>query len=477
MINILNEIDNEPGSNAKVKILSKYKDNNLLKEILYKTYSNKIKFYIKKIPTYNNINLTPENGGYTLGQLITKLDVFTNRELTGNSAIDYLTKLLSKTTLENGLILERVIQKDLKIGMGRTNINKVFPKLIEKTPYMGAKSYSEKLVRKILNESSLYKKEISNSPLVISQIKMDGRYCNVIIQNGEVELVSRQGETTHIGSSKLLVELSNLNDNIVLNGELTIDGVDRYTANGIIASIVDIEGKRKTRGEVVTEKKIVAFEKKHGVYNEFLNKIRFTVWDLITIDEYFLNKSNTLYLYRLDRLNKLLNNNESSLISVIEGKFVDSFEGAMDHFTEALDRGLEGTILKAVDKGWKDGKPNWQVKMKLEMNIDLKIIGFNYGNKGTKNENVISTLITESSCGLLKTNPSGMDEEMMKYVTEHQEELLGTIVEIRCCGISQNSKGDYSTLHPSVVKLRDDKDTFDSLEDTIRIEKMVKNLI
>ena len=178
-------------------------------------------------------------------------------------------------------------------------------------------------------------------------------------------------------------------------------------------------------------------------------------------------------------LKGLLFGNESTeqMLSIVETVVVSSFKEAMEHFQDALERGLEGTILKSMDGAWKDGKPTWQVKMKLEMNIDLRIVGFKYGSEGTKNEHVISTLITESSCGLLKTNPSGMKEDMMKYVTENQEELLGTIVEIRCCGLSQNSKGDWSTLHPSVEKLRDDKDTCDSLESAKEIEEMAKSLI
>ena len=110
------------------------------------------------------------------------------------------------------------------------------------------------------------------------------------------------------------------------------------------------------------------------------------------------------------------------------------------------------------------------------MNIDLKIIGFQYGTKGTKNEDVISTLICESECGLLKTNPSGMKEAMMSDITERQQELLGTIVEIRCCGLSQNSTGDWSTQHPSVVELRDDKDTCDTLKSAREVEEMCKTL-
>ena len=278
--------------------------------------------------------------------------------------------------------------------------------------------------------------------------------------------------------SKDLKEVKLVNDNV----EITTKGdLDRYTANGLISSIVDIEGKlaREERTQEETDKKIAAFEKKHAPYQETINKIRFTTWDCITLEEYFEKNTETPYKERLSMLESLLRGNESpeAMLSIVETIEVTSFKEAMEHFQDALERDLEGTILKSTTGAWKDGKPNWQVKLKLEMNIDLRIIGFKYGEKGTKNEHVISTINMESSCGILKTNPSGMKEAMMKDVTERQEELLSTIVEIRCCGLSQNSKGEWSTLHPSVAKLRDDKDTCDSLESAKEIEEMAKALV
>ena len=93
-----------------------------------------------------------------------------------------------------------------------------------------------------------------------------------------------------------------------------------------------------------------------------------------------------------------------------------------------------------------------------------------------KNETVISRIQLESSCGKLKTAPSGMTEAMMRDVTERQEELMDTVVEIRCCGLSQDSEGNWSTQHPSIVELRSDKDTCDSLESCIEIENMAKGV-
>ena len=110
------------------------------------------------------------------------------------------------------------------------------------------------------------------------------------------------------------------------------------------------------------------------------------------------------------------------------------------------------------------------------MNVDLKIVGFEYGDEGKKNEFVISTLVCESSCGLLKSDASGMKEDMMRHVTDNQDALLGTIVEIRSCGLTTNKDGDYRLLHPSVVELRGDKDTCDSLASAKEIEEAAKSL-
>tara|TARA_R110000796_G_scaffold248124_2_gene374541 strand:- start:4961 stop:6379 length:1419 start_codon:yes stop_codon:yes gene_type:complete len=462
---IFDEISETGGNNAKMEVLRKYKDNELLQRVLYLIKSKRVKFFLKQIPDYNVLtNAVPASLDWALNAL---KDI-SNRKISGQAAINHLRFILESVSPDDAYIIERIIDKDPKNGLGTTFINKVIPNLIEKTPYQGAKSFSEKLARDIFKKFGY----------AYSDVKMDGRYANAIIQGGEVELESRQGETTHIPSDSILIqELSKFPDG-VLNGELTMIGMDRYTSNGIIASIVDIEGHGKMgdRSGEETLKKLMAFDKKHGNYFDAVSKIRYTVWDSITLDDYFNKKSDIEYRDRLGYLYNKTPLKECTRVAIVERKKVYSYEEAMEHFQEALLRGEEGTILKAPKATWKDGKPNWQVKMKLDISIDLKITGFQYGTKGSKNEKIISTLNVETSCGTLKTNPAGMNEAMMKYVTENQDKLLGTIVEIKCCGLSQNSDGEWSTLHPSVVELRDDKDTYDSLESAQEIENMAKGL-
>jgi hypothetical protein len=455
---IFDEIAAEPGTNQKMVILGKYRDNKLLERVLYLANSKRVKFYIKQLPEY-----PMPRGEMGLDSALDALSDLSTRKVTGHSAIGHLVHVLSSCTVDDAYIIERIIEKDCRLGMGTTNINKIFKGLIEDTPYMGAISFDEKKARSIFNDSRR----------AYSQIKMDGRYCNAIIRNGEVELESRQGELTIVTGATFLEELADFPD-CVLNGELTIDGVSRYESNGVIASIISILSKQESRGPAETLKHIAKFESKHGGFNKALDSIRFTVWDMITVDEYFDQRSTTPYSERIVNYSTALYDLKPTMISAVEMHDVATYEEALLRFQEALADGQEGTILKATDGGWKDGKPNWQIKMKLEMDVDLRITGFNYGTG--KNINVISSVNAESSDGKVVTRPTGINEAMMQYITDNQEALSGTIVECKCSGLSQDSEGRYSLLHPVFKSLRDDKDTCDDLQSIIAIERMVKGL-
>lgn len=458
---ILDEIASTGSTNDKVKILTKYKDNSILKRILYLAYSKRVKFYIKQIPQYN---FDSNFEHITLEHASKLLDKLSTREFTGNQGIEWLQNILNSLKSDDAIVIERIIDKDLRIGMNRSLINRVFKDLIEKTPYMGAIPYNLEKAKKIFEKGP-----------GISQIKMDGTYRNAIIRAGEVELETRSGEVSHIQDANFLNELSQFDD-CVLNGELTIPGVHRYIANGMVASIIDIEEKREERGEEETKKKINQFEKRNPdwTYENAINSIVYTVWDQLTIDEYFDKKSTRSYNNRLMILINELNVINCKYIKLVESKPVNTIEEALAHFEEALNRGEEGTVLKAVSGEWKDGKPNWQIKIKLEMTIDLKIVGFNYGTG--KNSDLISSLNCESSDGLVKTRPTGISEDDMKYITENQDKLIGTIIECKCSGLSRDNEGNYSLLHPVFKCFRSDKDTCDSLESIKKIENACKGL-
>jgi hypothetical protein len=454
---ILDKISAISGKNDKGKELSKHKDNELLKRVIYLAHSPRIKFYIKQIPEY-----TP-NGGHSLDMAILGLDGLSSRKVTGSEATGYLKSILTSLNEEDAYVIERIIDKDLKIGMD-SGINKVIPNLIEETGYMGCVPFNEKRAKSFFD----------GGKTVLSEVKADGRYVNIIITAGEVNLTSRQGEPTILGDCELTRELSKLND-CVLNGELVMKGISRLISNGIIASIIDYKIKFDTRTESENNKKLENFIKEKGMYmDEALSLIQIKVWDILSIDDFYCLKSSIKRIDRLNHLKEVIKDSEN--IMVVDHRMVKSYKEAMEHFTEMLENGEEGTVLKTLDGCWKNGKQTYQIKLKLEMDLDLKIIGFNYGTKGTKNEKVISSITCESSCGKLIARAQGLKEDMMAYVTENQDKLLGTILEVKCNGLSSNSNGGNSVFYPTVKEFRTDKTEANSFEECLAIQNGVLGL-
>ena len=243
----------------------------------------------------------------------------------------------------------------------------------------------------------------------------------------------------------------------------------RAPVSSIISSLITIATKMSEG--VDTSKDIKKLESKHMGYYTALDLIRVTAWDILTIDEYFTRKCKRPYHIRLKELYETVE--EYNGVRVVETRIVSTVAEVMAHFEEVVSRDGEGTVVKSMDGVWADTKPSYQIKVKKEINLDLKVVGFNYGTKGTKNEFLISSLNVESEDGLLKTKPQGIDEDMMEYITANQDKLLNTIVETKCSGLSQNSDGDYSTLHPVFKMFRTDKDVANTLEECIEINKSV----
>lgn len=460
MIDILNEIAEEGGSNKKMEILAKYKDNETLKTVLYKGMSKRIKFWVKQIPAAADIDFVvhPE-----LEWALDELSQLENRIVTGNAAQNFIATLLGSLSKDDAEVITRIIKKDLKIGMGRTNVNKVIDNLIEITPYMGCSPFKEKTAKKIIAKGGGY-----------IQTKMDGRYCNSIVRCGEVELESRAGEPSYLEGAQFLKELASFPDH-VFNGELTIDGTDRYTSNGIIASLISF-GKKKAEGKNV-KKEAAAFVEKHGItIQAALDSIRYTIWDSITVDEYYSSASTTPYTKRLEFVVNVIDEFKPTRISLVKSKKISTYNEAIDFFKEMLKNGEEGAVLKELNGPWEDGHVKWQCKMKLEMDVDLQICGFNYGTVGTKNEGLISSLFVKTSDALLQTNPGGISEDDMAYITENKDSLMGKIVVVKCSGISKDREGNYALLHPVFKEIRDDKSEADSLERIKEIQNMILGL-
>jgi hypothetical protein len=472
IFDIINEVNKENGSNYKISILKKYKDHQLLKRVLKMTYDNvQFNYGVGKTTIEKVIdNLIEQSCDYSLIDLLNILEEkFVTREITGNAAIEKLKEMYANTSKENRFIITKVIERDLRINLGKTVINKVFPNLITKPIYMRCDTYSKKTAKNI------------SFPAFV-QLKADGTYREFNVDNGVVSCQSRSGEKYEY--PVLFENMKKFPDGIY-TGELTI-----------VLNISNIQRLKQNFKEHSEKFQSLFDEGKtqipRSISNGLINSdnpphddIILELWDYITHDEYYLagkkDKKNQPKTFYLERWNNLVETveiyNKTENIKVIQFKIVNSLKEALEQTSDWMNKDYEGAILKDYNMTFKDGTSKQQLKLKLEISTEMRCIGFSEGTKGTKRENKVGAIIFENDEKTIKGKCSGFTDIQMDYFTENQDLLIGKILEVQFNDLSKAQGNEFYALsHPRFVEFRDDKDETDTIEKVFKLRKMAMEL-
>ena len=268
-----------------------------------------------------------------------------------------------------------------------------------------------------------------------AQTKMDGMRGVIVKRDGRVVVFSRNGNTMTKLDKHFEAMLSSV-DNVVLDGELTVvdsDGklLDRKTGNGIL---------NKTVVETVSDEEVA--------------RVRFTAWDLIDVCDFDKGIDRRTGVERLARLRAIPAN---PLFEVVQTFEIANLEEAQELFKEQLAKGEEGIILKNNDHPWEDKRSKQCVKMKEVIEMDLKITGFAEGTG--KASGMTGAIQVENKDGSIKTSVgTGLDDATRKDIWARQEELIGTIITVKCNGVISRKGADSKSLFlPVFVELRLDK--------------------
>jgi DNA ligase-1 len=432
---ILIQLADEPKTNAKIQILKDNIDNELLKSVFQKALNPFINYYIKKIPDYNH-----ESNELSLESAIELLDKLANREFTGHAGINHLAYILSNVNEDDAEVIKKIIKGDLRCGVQSSTTNKVWKGLIPEFPYQRCS-----LTKHVKLDEWPWSKG------VYSQLKADGMYINANFhEDNTIELLSRNGNPMPVEQFSNIIDYMqrHLQNNTQTHGELVVkrDGfiLPREIGNGILNSIS--EGNSFADNECPL----------------------FLIWDQIPLSEAIPKGKGTVRY--ADRYHPLKNQVASQAITdpqhvqMIETKLVFSWEEAFKHYLELVEQGLEGTIIKHPEAKWRDGTSKEQVKLKLEVDVDLKIVGFTQGQG--KNAELFGAITCQSSDGLLEVNTSGFTDELRKDIFNRREQLLGTIITVRSNNIMPPTSTNkyYSLFLPRYVENRKDKTEADSLQ-------------
>lgn len=412
-------------------------------KVLFHTYNPLITYGVDKMPERTTYGAGHFNEA--TWQIVSDL---ASRKLTGNEARDVIQVEVDRLSEPSSQLFKRILRKDLRAGFSESSCNKVVKGLIPEFPYQRCSLPKNAK----LDEWDWAKGHVS-------QEKADGMFANVNhAANGEVSILSRQGSQfplTHLSDLVLEVK-TRLIAGTQSHGELLVmkDGLlmPRALSNGVMNSV--LSGNPLGEGEVVI----------------------FKVWDSIPLEEVRPKGRYKLpYVNRIRDLTVALGLNSGSLISLIDSRVVYSLAEAYRHAGALMKQGKEGTIVKNRNAEWVDGTSKHQVKLKLEFEVDLKIVGIVDGREASKNEGRAGSFACVTSDGLLTVDVTVKNEAMRDDVDENPEKWISKIIAVIANELIEPSESNdsYSLFLPRMAETsyRADKNEADSLEQAIAIKE------
>ncbi|RLI66895.1 MAG: hypothetical protein DRO67_00590 [Candidatus Asgardarchaeum californiense] len=415
-------------------------DKLFLKTVQYALDPTK-KYHIKRFPKEPQMFILKDHLKGP-SNLFSYLDTLSNQRGASNIDKDFLYQLASidKETYE---VVKRICKGDLRCGVGVRILNQVRPNTIPFTPYLRCST------RRHIN-NIVY-------PAIVQE-KANGMYAEMRIDNGKITFGTRD--------SKKIKKLKHLKEvfwncsaseheefnNIVLMGELRVydkhgNVLDRQTGNGIINQC--IQG-------TVNKKKA--------------KRVFFTMWDAVPLEDYLNEKCSIPYYSRFNTVEMFCKSCACDYyFQPIRNMIVHSEKDAQYYANDIIELGGEGAVLKNVRATWKHGTSLEQIKLKALYEAELRILSWDYGDKGKKHETVMGRITVGTDCGGLVCSIGGGFSDELR--ADNWDNNIGRICEIEYQDVSESKsrKDGVKSLYgpPVFVCFRDDKDKPDTLEDIL----------
>lgn len=412
---------------GKEAILEQNRDSQILRDIFYHTYNPLICYYIKAIPTYETTSPY-----ISLKTAISKLTKFSNRDVTGNAAIEYLRDILSHLEPQNANIFKCIIDRDLRCGVSESTINKIWKNLVPSYPCLLATADTPKARAKIKFPA-------------FAQEKCDGMRINVIvcIQDGTLEYRSRSGNTVMCGTqemNKQFLEFSRrIGGDYVFDGELLVydngKPLPRKIGNGICNKAI--------KGTITEgEKELFVI----------------CVWDAIPYGDFMKGVCEVPYKERFAAYKEAYT--KCTKIALVPTWEILSWNQAKLYYLRLISQGKEGLIIKNLSGVWGDRRSGDLVKMKEELVCELLVTGWVEGSGKYKGKLGALECKSSGKSPVCVSVGSGFSDDERATIGR---DIVGTIISVRYNEIIVAENGTRSLFLPRFDSIRHDKTKPDEL--------------
>jgi DNA ligase-1 len=378
-----------------------------------------ITFGIKQVPERTG----PDGEGVDWEVFALAITGFVSRQVTGHTARDMLTEMMSHCTNDQwNNWYRRILIKDLRCGVSEKTINKVVKNAI---PVFSCQ---------LAHDSTDHESKVCGEKLI--EVKLDGvRVLTIVYPEGRVDQFSRNGkELLNFGHIKeqFAAVAAGLQEPWVFDGEV------------MSSSFQDLM-KQVHRKDNVNAKDAVLY-----------------LFDAVSLGDFEQGRSKVTQLDRSKWVREWYNGNIEGLpnVRMLAQELVNlDTDAGQQRFRainqQAIDGGYEGIMIKDPGAPYECKRTYSWLKLKPFIEVTLEVSGVEEGTG--RNEGRLGALVCQGEDGgrFIEVNVgSGFsDSNRVDYWT-NRNRLLGHMVEVRADAITQNQDGSYSLRFPRFLRFR-----------------------
>ena len=419
---MVDDLTSTNSNNEKIDRLKKYSH---LKKVIEYAHNPMKQFYV----TSKNIkkhNIAMEFDGKE-EDLFPILDDLSARIISGHDALEIVYGYVKKFQ-EYEDIIYSIIDKNLKIRMSDTTINKVFPGLIPEFKVQLADKFDANKVPNFEKEEWY------------SSRKLDGVRCITIVKNNNINFFSRTGKefyTLDKVREAIKEDLKNFyNGDYVLDGEMCI--VDEKGNEDFTAMIKLIRKKNFT-----------------------IDNPRYKIFDVIPLED-FLNKKGDIRFYiRYEACQKI--KSKSGILDPVKQVKIKNEEHFTELTAEASEKGWEGLIIRK-NVFYEGKRTKKMLKVKQFHDAEYEVTGVvneavRYISKETgleKEEMMLSSVVIEHEGNRVNVG-SGFSLEQRQAFFKDSSLIIGKTITVKYFEESQDKDGKKSLRFPVVKHIFEEK--------------------
>lgn len=415
------EITSSNSKKFKQEVLQKYKDDEVIQKYLKIAFDP---FVVYGLST-KKLSRHPEGVRPYPADSIFDLFYWLEKHNTGtDAAIKLCQETLGQVAAYNpelAALLEKLICKDLSIGVDAKSINAAMPDLIPTFNVQLAQKYFEK------------PEKLEGKSFAVTT-KIDGGRIIAIKDNGNVEFYTRAGQK-YKGLVDLEEEmLRTFPDGTVLDGEITI-----LDDKGIPSKEAYKRAMKITRSD----------GEKHG--------LKMKCFDAMCIDEWRNQKCTHDYIERRMLLKGLYGSewNHKYFEVIPELYRGDDTSKILELLDEAIANEEEGVMINLLDAPYEFGRTWSLMKVKKMNTLDLEIIGFEEGEG--RLAGTLGAILVRYKDGNTVRVGSGFSDEMRKHIWSDPNSFYFRVAEIQYFEETTNKDGGKSLRFPVFKDIRYDK--------------------